>query len=306
LKIDKVKPHLTFKVWGGEKLKILKSPQKEGEASSDPLGETWEVSNHKDGPSTTIEGKSLKDLYNDSELPYLIKFIDTSDNLSVQVHPDDTYADNFEDDSGKTECWIILDAEPGAGIYLGFKEGVTKAALETAIEENKDVNDLLHFYEVKPGQFFFVPAKTIHAIGKGVTLAEVQQSSGITYRVWDWNRVGLDGKPRELHVDKALDVLNFEPEANTKEFFKYVSNIFEKTQSEVIDHPDFLVHSYSISSGEEIKVEGRNRVSSIVVLSGEVSCGEVSLKQFDCATISPDTKEFCVKIIKDAKFLIVR
>lgn len=306
MKIDKVKPHLTFKVWGGEKLRELKTPQKKGEATSDPLGETWEVSNHKDGPSKTEEGISLQALYNENELPYLVKFIDTGDNLSVQVHPDEEYAKVNENDSGKTECWVILDAEPGAGIFLGFKEGVTKSQLEAAISENKEVNQLLHFYEVQPGQFFYVPAGTIHAIGKGVTLAEVQQSSGITYRVWDWNRLGLDGKPRELHVKKALDVLNFEESKNRKEFFKFKDNIFGRKEEEIIRHDDFSVSSFNLKEGEEISLKGLDRVSSIVVLSGKVSCHEIELGEYQCAVISPESQEFCVKIVEDAKFLIVR
>jgi len=308
LKIDKVEPHLTFKVWGGEKLWPYKSPQKSGELKDkpeEPLGETWEVSLHEDGVSKTSDGRLLTELYSSSELPYLIKFIDTGANLSIQVHPDDDYAKLNENSSGKTECWLILDAEPGAGIYLGLKDGVSKDMLNEAISKNERVDKLLNYYEVTPGEFFYVPARSIHAIGEGVTLAEIQQSSGITYRVWDWNRLGLDGKPRELHIDKALEVINFDSAANTKESFNHIGNVFNGENEQIAKHRDFSVRSYSLSSGDERLLPKVETVTTVVVLDGELECGNQTLTKFECATLSPNQDNVCVRIKTETKFLIV-
>jgi mannose-6-phosphate isomerase len=143
----------------------------------------------------------------------LIKFIDAKQDLSVQVHPSDEYALKNENSFGKTEMWYIVEAEEGAGIYLGFRESVTKEEYEKAIAE-KRLTDLLNFYEVKAGECYFIPSGTIHAIGKGCLICEIQQNSNLTYRVYDYGRKDKNGIERELHIDKALKVTNlnkFEP-----------------------------------------------------------------------------------------------
>ena len=143
----------------------------------------------------------------------LIKFIDAKENLSVQVHPSDEYALANENSFGKTEMWYIVEAEEGAGIYLGFNRDVTIEEYETAIKE-KRLTELLNFYEVKAGECYFIPSGTIHAIGKGCLICEIQQNSNLTYRVYDYGRKDKNGNTRELHIDKALKVTNlhrFEP-----------------------------------------------------------------------------------------------
>lgn len=195
----KLEPYLVEKVWGGRKIANLKGLDDER-----LLGESWEVSTLKDQCSK-LGGMNLSEYGN---LDFLVKFIDTTDNLSVQVHPDEDFAKKFENSTGKTECWYIIDAKPGSGVYLGLKKGVTLKKLEEVTRAGGAVNELLNFYPAKKGDFFFVPAGTIHAIGDHVFLIEVQQASGITYRFWDWNRMDLDGKPRELHIDKALKVID--------------------------------------------------------------------------------------------------
>ena len=137
--------------------------------------------------------------------PTLIKFSDAKADLSVQVHPSDDYALKNENSFGKTEMWYIVEADEGAGIYLGFNRDVTKAEYEKAIAENRLV-ELLNFYEVKAGECYFIPSGTIHAIAKGCLICEIQQNSNLTYRVYDYGRKGADGKLRELHVDKAVKV----------------------------------------------------------------------------------------------------
>ena len=243
LKILKLTPYADEKVWGGEQLKKLKNIQ-----SNSPIGETLEISTLP-GQNSTFHQRLLSDIV--GELQFILKLIETTDNLSIQVHPDDAYAKVNEGSKGKSECWLILKAEKGAGIYLGFKPGVTQDSFEKAIAKGDAVNDLLNFYEVKAGDFFYVPAKTIHAIGKGVLLAEVQQSCGVTYRVWDWNRVGLDGKPRELHLQEALDVIEFDEFKNRESTFEVKNDVLSVNGvTRLISHPDFnfFIHKTKVKS----------------------------------------------------------
>ena len=297
---------LKGKVWGGDRLKGLKGISVFDE-SEGKLGETWEVSCHKDGPSL-FQGQSIGDLIDEAKLPYLVKFIDTTDNLSIQVHPDDDYAKRYENSKGKTECWLILSSDEGAGIYLGLKPGVSKKDLESSLNRKDDLNHLLNFYPVKRGDFFYVPAGTIHAIGNGVTLAEVQQSSGITYRVWDWNRLGVDGKARELHIEKSLDVINFAPECNTKDYFCYQE--FDKPSLKslnLIKHDDFCIDIVNSEHYEVNKGEDDRRYHSLLVLEGEVDVliggKSYSLKGYDAGLVIKNETFEVISNSSKAKYL---
>ena len=265
-----LKPHLVTKVWGGENLKKIR----EAEAFNGPLGESWEVSCLEEGPCLVKKEDqwvSLNELISTEKLPYLVKYIDTTDNLSIQVHPGDEFARLHESSSGKTECWLILDSQVGSGIYLGLRPGITSAQIEMAIKNKEDLSKLLNFYPVKRGDFFFVPSGSIHAIGKGVTLAEIQQSSGITYRVWDWNRLGLDGKERELHIEKALKVVEFDQSKNSLEYFKSMKKLLsQEGRVELIRHRDFNVDLYNTNNSTiQIPIAKSQRLSSIVNLSSK-------------------------------------
>jgi mannose-6-phosphate isomerase len=142
----------------------------------------------------------------DEKFPLLLKILDAQDKLSVQVHPEDDYAmKNENGEKGKTEMWYVLDCKQGAQLVYGFKDGVTKEKFAEAIK-NGNPEDILNFVDVEKGDVFFIPAGTVHAIGKGIIIAEIQQNSDTTYRVYDYNRVGADGKLRDLHIEKALDV----------------------------------------------------------------------------------------------------
>ena len=143
----------------------------------------------------------------DDKFPWLIKFIDANDTLSVQVHPDNEYAKNVGDVSGKTEMWHILSAKPGAKLIVGFKKQVPKEELKT-LAQNGKIIDILNEIEVKKGDTFFIPSGTVHAIGKGIVLLEIQQNSDATYRLYDWQRKDDNGNSRQLHIDKAADVAN--------------------------------------------------------------------------------------------------
>ncbi|MFG1481284.1 class I mannose-6-phosphate isomerase [Halobacteriovorax sp. HFRX-2_2] len=291
-------PHLVTTVWGGEKLKKYKDP----EGSFDgPLGETWEVSTLENGLSLCENGQSLEEVLEGKILTYLIKFIDTSKNLSIQVHPDNEYAHIHEDALGKDECWYILDAEDDAGIYLGLKEGVTKDRLQEAIESGENVNELLNFINVQKGDFFNIPAGSIHAIGEGVTLVEVQQNSGVTYRVWDWNRMGLDGKPRELHVKKAMDVINFKPSANELEHFQYKN--LEKSGL-LTSNNYFNARVKVLGAGDE-SVLSLNGISSIVVLEGTCEIDDTEIKEYESAVVK-DIESAILKATTDSKVLVVK
>jgi mannose-6-phosphate isomerase len=161
--------------------------------------------------------------------PLLIKLIDAQEDLSVQVHPDDTLAQQRYEQNGKTEMWYVVHAEENAGIYVGFNKPVEKQDYINAVQ-NKEVASLLQFYPVTKGDLFFIPAGTVHALGKGVRVAEIQQPSDITYRIFDWNRVDDNGMPRELHVAEALDAIHFDENENYKieyeEKFNTTSNLF--------------------------------------------------------------------------------
>ncbi len=199
-------------IWGG--MKLHEHYAKVGEGT--PFAESWELSFHEDSKSL-IDGKPIDEaipyeafgtnVIRFDHFPALVKFIDAKENLSVQVHPSDALALASENSYGKTEMWYIVEADEGAGIYLGFREDVSEDTVRRAIKYNT-LCDLLNFYPVTVGDCYFIPAGTVHAIGKGCLIAEVQQNSNITYRLFDYGRVGVDGKLRELHVEKGIRSAN--------------------------------------------------------------------------------------------------
>lgn len=212
-----LQPVLQERIWGGQKLQQLY----QYELPSAQTGEAWVISAHPNGPSIIrngpLEGKTLADawekhgeLFNKNQdnveaYPLLVKVLDANDDLSVQVHPDDRFAREEEGEPyGKTECWYVLEAEPGAELVLGH-HAKTKAELEDMIDEG-EWNNLLQYIPVKAGDFVYVPSGTIHAIGKGIVILETQQSSDITYRVYDYDRTDAKGNTRELHLDRAKQV----------------------------------------------------------------------------------------------------
>lgn len=204
-------------LWGGTKL--ITEYGKRGNGHR--IAETWELSCHPDGLSVLANGpdagKTLREYLaahpealgengrRFAEFPVLIKLIDAAKDLSIQVHPDDAYALAHEGQNGKTEMWYVLSAEPGAFLYCGLKRELSREELARRIADNT-LLDVLRRVEVKAGDVIFIPAGTIHAICHGVVVAEVQQSSNVTYRVYDYGRLDADGKPRTLHIAQALDV----------------------------------------------------------------------------------------------------
>ena len=295
--IEKLIPFTDYKIWGGQFLarqKGLAVQNNKGEG----LGETWEVSTHKNGPSLTANGVI------DRTLPYLVKFIDTSDHLSVQVHPNDDYASRLFQEKGKTECWLILNATTEAKIFLGFKDGVTKEQVRAGIKNKENLSLLMNSYYPEAGDFFFVPAGTVHAIGAGVTMVEIQQSSGLTFRLWDWNRVDKDGRERELHVDDALNVLSF----GADQIYKTKKNIWASDFA--VDHADFQVRAQELKERTQMTLSHERGVS-VVVLEGKIKLSrektEVVMQAFESAYLTADYPEHLSlePLEKKCKYLII-
>ncbi len=224
MKALKLKPVFKDYIWGGDRLRTQFGKQSDLAC----IAESWELSCHKDGLSTVCggeyDGKSLAEYISDNpealgtkasdgEMPILIKLIDAKDNLSIQVHPDDAYARRVEGQAGKTEMWYIVDCGKDAFLYYGVNRDVGMDEFAESIRNNT-LLDMLNKVPVKPGDVFFIPSGTIHAICSDILICEVQQSSNVTYRVYDYDRKGPDGNPRELHIDKATEVADLRPSSH--------------------------------------------------------------------------------------------
>lgn len=217
----KFKPVPMERIWGGHALKATF-----GVNAPEPIGEYWVLSGHPNGMSVVAEGplkgKSLAELTTEypeaflghspqNRFPLLIKYLEAESDLSVQIHPDDAYANEHEGDFGKTEAWYVLDAKSDGRVNYGHSFP-NREAYETAVRDGK-VKDYLTYRAIKPGDLVFVPARTLHALLAGTKVLEIQQTSDVTYRVYDWDRVDASGKPRELHVEKAAEVLQYDRQA---------------------------------------------------------------------------------------------
>ncbi|BFH70350.1 type I phosphomannose isomerase catalytic subunit [Paenibacillus dendritiformis] len=225
----KFQPEFKERVWGGRALTQFGLELPEGH-----IGEGWMIGDHPNGTTKVINGElagqgldHVREQYGkewfgkkgfsekNGRFPLLIKLLDCNDDLSVQVHPTDDYEGLPEGELGKTEMWYVLDAKPGAKIIYGLKEGTDREALAAAIAEGR-IMEALQEVPVQAGDSFYIPAGTVHALCAGVVVAEVQQNSDTTYRLYDYNRPGLDGKPRELHIDDSLNVIAYEGAGATR------------------------------------------------------------------------------------------
>lgn len=321
-----LQPVLMEKIWGGRRLaKVIGKTLPPGK-----IGESWEASTHRNGVSTIASG-SLKDLKLDraitmhtkemlgerivsrgyDTLPVLVKFIDASDKLSVQVHPDDNYAKINENDHGKTEMWYILYAEPNAQLIYGLKEGTTREMLGSAIEHG-EAEKYLRYVDISIEDVLFVPAGTVHAILGGVVLLEIQQSSDSTYRLYDWGRLGFNGKPRPLHIKKALDVINYDYNGNVKkakgEKTKYgdVSILAESLY--------FTVKRYRIKKDFKIKESPEDRFYIFIITKGsgkmqwantDSNSSYLDYKRGDTFFIPPGCYNLHIRPYKESEFIDV-
>lgn len=274
-------------IWGGYKL----SKYFHKGSNEEKIAETWDLSFLDAGlsliDSGENKGKVLKDVVTIEELgtrakkydffPLLIKYIDSADNLSVQVHPSDRYARKHEGCLGKTEMWYILEAEEDSFIYLGLNKDYTKREIRRALKE-QTIFDCLNKYKAKPGDSFFIPSGTIHAIGKGVTLVEIQESSNLTYRLYDYGRLDKNGKPRELHIEKALAVVDLK---------KYEKTSFSGNLIGFCKYFEVFVHE--IPKSKSMQISPRSFVC-ISFIEGEGKLNELEFKKGDSFFIGAGEK----------------
>lgn len=224
-----LEPIFKYRIWGGRKLETMFSKKL---PPDEPIGESWEISCRDNDNSVirngALAGKTLRDVLESHpeevlgkvpgenyKFPLLNKFIDANALLSVQVHPDEQGAARFPQAEAKTEAWYILHAEPGATLVKGLKPGTTRAKFEEAIR-SKTVPSILNIFPVFSGDTVFVPAGCVHAMGAGLVVCEIQENSDTTFRVYDWDRVGVDGKPRQLHIEQALEAIHFDDDSPEK------------------------------------------------------------------------------------------
>lgn len=270
--------------WGGRRLgAVLHKPIGEGH----DYAESWELCDHgkdqsivADGP---LAGWPLCRLVQDHgpellgrhagirQFPLLLKYLDAADRLSVQVHPNDAQARARQPgELGKTEAWVILDAKPESVVYAGLRPEITCVALAAAIERGT-VEDCLHRVPVAAGDCIFIPAGTVHAIGEGILLAEVQQSSDLTYRLFDWNRVGADGKPRPLHIDESLACIDFDRGPVSAAVPRELSRDRGKIVEELVRCPYFNLRRHI--APEPVLLPADDRCHALMLLAGTVQIG---------------------------------
>ena len=310
-------PNLVPKIWGGEYLTQWKQLPKQVN-----IGESWEVSTVEPAQSViangtwagyelreliskmpeAILGKAVAKKYH-NQLPLLVKFIDANDDLSIQVHPNDELAMQEHNELGKTEMWYVLNADKGSYIYAGFQEELTPEEYQKRVE-NGTILDAIAKHEVKTGDVFYLPAGRIHAISKGVRLAEVQQASDLTYRIYDYNRMGLDGKPRALHTKLATKALDFKVYKEYKNAYKETvnsANICVDTQfftvrvvtlEEAIHRNMIKFDSFVIQTCTqgECKIRIRSTQDSIVLSEGKSCLIPAAVADYDIVPITSTAK----------------
>jgi len=314
----KFKPIFKEMLWGGTKLgDTLGKP-----ISSEQTGESWEISAVKDNVSEVangkFRGKSLKDLIHTwkeellgtevytrfgYEFPVLVKFIDAKMDLSVQVHPDDNLAGQRHNSQGKTEMWYVMDAEPESYLIIGFNRDVNREEYQKSLREGR-LLDLMHYEKVHEGDTFMIRAGKIHAIGAGILLAEIQQTSDITYRVYDFNRKDREGRLRELHTDWALDAMDYK----CRDDFRLLYPREMNTPNVMIHTPYFKTDYLEISGDWTRDPHNKTSFSILICVSGEAmvenEAGEASLKRGETVLL-PASSEFLRIRTNAAKFLEV-
>lgn len=297
-------------IWGGRNLERF--------GRQLPLGviaESWEISGHKNGITSVTNGRYagmlLTELQDElgldligrncawaqerGKFPLLIKLLDANQPLSVQVHPNDRYALKHEgNELGKTEMWVVLDAEPQAALILGVQSGTTKSDFRQAILDGH-LEPYLHFMPVKTGDHICVPAGSLHAIMDGLIIAEIQQNSDTTYRVYDWNRLGSDGKPRPLHIDKALNVINFEQVEPKLPAPKWIASNAGIQRWLLCQNQYFITERVEMAAGSVF--EGNCDGDSLEiwgVIAGAVRINDIALEKVQFTLLPAAMSEFSV------------
>jgi len=297
-------------IWGGTTLKTKYNKITDLEK----VAESWELACHKDGQSIILNGKARGMTLESyiaqqgerilgthgsrfSYFPLLIKLIDAKDNLSVQVHPENEYALRVEGEYGKTEMWYIVDCEPGASLLYGFKKEISKDEFERRIADHT-LLDVCNRVKVHKGDVFFIEAGTLHAIGKGILIAEIQQNSNTTYRIYDYGRLGNNGKPRELHVAKAIDVTKLVPPTHeTKAALEM--DFFANYKADLLVQCEyFTVYHFDLHGKCHLQATKKS-FQSILVLDGtleiEYAAGEMTIEKGESVFIPAEMGEYMLK-----------
>jgi mannose-6-phosphate isomerase len=281
----RLRPLYMERVWGGRELETLyrrKLPEGSG-----PIGESWEVVDREDEQSVAEDGplagatlhelwqKHRREIFGETapdapRFPLLVKILDARDRLSIQVHPPAGVAEKLHGEP-KTEMWYIAKADADAALYIGVKPGVDREAFAAAIQ-NGTVEDAVHRITVKSGDFIFVPSGRLHAIGAGLVIFEIQQNSDTTYRVFDWNRMGLDGKPRKLHVEESLQCIDFTDTAPA---------LGMADGSVLVSCPHFIVERVQLGPGSSMKWGRVGEFSILTVVEGAVTFEGLPLRSGD-------------------------
>ena len=313
-------PVLKDYIWGGRALeKLGRDLPAEG-----PIAESWEIAGHADGttvvsngryagmPLTAVQAELGLDLIGSNntwalardKFPLLVKLLDASRPLSVQVHPEDDYALAHEgNELGKTEMWVVVDAEPGAELILGVKEGTTREMFGQAIADG-ELEPFLHHVAVQAGDHICVPAGTLHAIMGGILIAEIQQNSNTTYRVYDWNRVGADGRPRSLHIEKSLDVINFERAEPSLKAAALIDTGEGVRRELLCANPYFITERVTLQPGAAFAGECDGRSLEIWgVLEGVVVINDVPLAAIQFCLLPAALGAYAVTAVTEAVLL---
>ena len=319
----KFKPRVKERIWGGQAI-LAKKGKAAGRLSKDKLyGESWDLSSVKGDVSVVangfLKGNNLEEVIEvymgelvgeenferyGLEFPLLIKYLDCNDKLSVQVHPDDALAEERHNSFGKTEAWYVVDCKPGAAIYLGFKDlNLTREEYIAAVSESR-LEELLNKVEVKPGDTFFIPAGTVHALGAGLEVVEVQQTSDITYRIYDWDRVDAEGKSRELHTALAVDAIDFEADA---ELLHRKYDLQRGGEAKVIESNYFTMVLHDVAGAKTFDHSALDSFVVYIALNGSVRIiadgNAESLEEGEVILIPAETSKILVE--GDAKLMEV-
>lgn len=301
-------PEMKERVWGGRALEQFGFTLPDG-----AIGEGWMIGDHPNGTTKVmngaLEGKGLDEIRQqygldffgskgfsekNGRFPLLIKLLDCEDDLSVQVHPNDHYEHLSPGELGKTEMWYILAAKPGAKIIYGMNEEVTRESLAQAIAENR-ILDCLQEVPVEAGDSFYIPAGTVHALGAGVLVAEIQQNSDTTYRLYDYDRPGLDGKPRELHIEDSLNVIAYNGSGSTRMKTELTATNQWLTLAQ---SPFFIVEKGQVGSEWKLNTSADSFVILVVADgSGQLEWaeGSIDLKPGDCFLLPASLGEYSLE-----------
>lgn len=314
----KFKPLTQYRIWGGNKLNLAVP----GELQMENLGEIWSLSgipgNVSEVENGALKGQNLNELIQDfreklvgkrvwdkfgKDFPLLIKFIDAAQPLSVQVHPNDALAKKLHNSFGKSEMWYIMDAEKNSELIIGFKEGINKEDYEQHLA-HENLEAILGKVPVQTGDAVYIPAGRVHAIGAGIVLAEIQQTSDVTYRIYDYNRIDKDGKKRELHTDLALEAIDFHPIEQIKTNYDSTENQFNS----LIATPYFKTEIFTgnreilITHNEEFRIY----ICTEGALKFQTPASEVQLAKYQSLLMPAEIETFKIIPKRDSTVMEVR